>query len=155
MIELFWACVARLLFRWRWLTEKLILSALNRPHRLQLGDYMGRYWLLPRGRLPFAIRIHHIKRPDYGEHQHNHPGTFRTIILRGWYIEKRGEQFYPRVEGCSALMPKNQYHEIIGVSKGGVLTMVIEWGWWKGRSWGFLEKGQHVDHEDYTHYSDR
>lgn len=152
MSQFFWACIARLLFKWQWLRNRLILSAFNRPHKHQLGDYMGRWWLLPRSRwLPFAIRIHHIRRADMGDHPHNHPGTFRTFVLHGWYIEERrlGEhKYYPRYSGETALMPKDQYHRIVYVAKGGVTTLVIEYGHW-GKRWGFWKDGQHVDHEDY------
>lgn len=151
MRQLFWACLARLLSRWTWLTERMIWSAFNRPHHLQLTGYMSRWWLLPRTRwLPFALRIHHIHREDRGADLHNHPGTFRTIVLRGWYIEQRLDGLlYPRNAGDSALMPKKEFHKIVFVPRGGVVTLVIEWGFWKGKGWGFLVDSEYVEHDDY------
>lgn len=153
---MFWKLIAKLL-QWKWLQEKLILSAMDRPHRLQLGDYMDRWWLLPRTRwLPFAIRIHHIKRRDYGVHLHNHPGTFRTFILRGWYCEARkderslsGEKYRVVKAGKTMLVKDTDFHVISSIDPQGCLTLVIEYGKWQGRRWGFEVDGEFVDHEDY------
>lgn len=156
MFNLFWAGIARLLFRWTWLTEKLILSALDRPHHKQLDDYMNRWWVLPRTKwLPFAIRLHLIKRADHGRHLHNHPGDFRTFVLRGWYVEKRGGKYKTLNAGQTNFVPKEAYHEIAAVAENGVLTMVIEYGRWKGKPWGFDVDGTHVDHEFYPFYDER
>lgn len=153
---MFWKLIAKLL-QWKWLQEKLILSAMDRPHRLQLGDYMERWWLLPRTRwLPFALRIHYIKRPDYGRDLHNHPGTFRTIMLRGWYCEGRkdetqfgGESYRVVKAGQTMLVKDTDFHMLCSVSRDGCLTLVIEYGFWKGKKWGFEVDGEFVDHEDY------
>lgn len=63
-------------------------------------SYMERYWVFnpydratnkPRWGLlcPVSVRVHHIKREDTDRALHDHPWDARTIILRGWYEEKR------------------------------------------------------------------
>jgi hypothetical protein len=75
------------------------------------GDpYMRRYWLMPRWLLqelrenpydasttyykpkrwvPFSLRIHQIVTADYDKHMHDHPWSFLSLVLRGWYVEAR------------------------------------------------------------------
>lgn len=148
-----------------------------------VGDsvYMERYWLLnpydrktnkPRWSwLPFSVRIHHIHRPDYDAHCHDHPWDARTIILRGWYREKRlatGEhrdrildaclephekltadrskieasEVLARLPGDTAPLKFGEYHKIDKVSPGGAITLFITWKY-RGK-WGFWVDGAKV-----------
>lgn len=37
----------------------------------------------------FAICVHWINKPDAEPHLHDHPVSFLSLILRGWYEEER------------------------------------------------------------------
>lgn len=134
----------------------IIRHAMKTPDE-HLPGYMHRYWLLnPYDRetrrarwpwLPFSIRVHHILRRDEGRHLHDHPWNARTVILRGGYIENRGDVMHARLAGETATLQHNEFHEITHVTPGGVWTMFIM-GRYRGR-WGFLVDGRKVDFKEY------
>jgi hypothetical protein len=158
-----------LLARGRALAVWLLTRAMNTPY-MHLGDYMDRWWVKEhpvdpdefgymtwrdrlRYVLPFYIRFHHIKREDQGRDLHNHPFWFRSIIIKGWYLEDRllpnGKIVTNSYgEGSVNVCDANTYHEITYVSKGGCLTLVIH-GRKLPQSWGFLVDGKHVPHMEY------
>lgn len=97
-----------------WLIEWLIARARRSPYfHLYHGDgsiYMERFWLVRSGthpdqgnapatwREPFtwllqklgiAARLHCIYTPDLDRALHDHPWTFLSLVLRGWYYEER------------------------------------------------------------------
>lgn len=95
-----------------------------------LNDGRGRRWEW----LPSA-RIHHICRADNGRDPHDHPWDARTIILCGWYRERRDDGVYVRRQGDTARLKAGEFHHIEAVSPGGVWTLFITWRWRK--TWGF------------------
>jgi|SRR5215217_130732 len=111
--------------------------------------YMERWWLynpepakvaVP-GRIPFdparpSARVHHIMRPDSDRHLHNHPWDAVSIILAGWYDERRADgQLYRRSAGDVVGLEASTFHSIEGVSPGGVWTLFITGEW--QHTWGF------------------
>ncbi len=54
--------------------------------RRDIGSYMARWIWQTRW---FTIRIHHIKRADADVELHDHPWSFISLILKGWYEEER------------------------------------------------------------------
>ena len=95
---------------------------------------MGRWWLIPlevkkpfmKGffYMPFSIRIHHIKKPDADPCLHDHPWAWRTIVLKGWYIEENAfGEFNTRRKGFTAGNSAETLHRIDEVSPGGVWTL--------------------------------
>lgn len=150
-----------------WLVRLLISLAERTPyfhiHGPDGAFYMGRWWLL-RGQaagdecplwlrwLPMAIRIHWIVRPDSDRHLHDHPFDYRTVILRGWYVEEDvfGERHFRRA-GDTVSARAQTFHRIAEVSPGGVWTMFI-----CGRrrhTWGFLVDGHKVDYRRYLRFA--
>lgn len=138
--------------------EALVRRAKRTPH-YHLPGYMDRFWLF-RSKVRFlpSIRIHHIKRRDYDRHPHDHPWfSARTIIMCGWYWEKRwyGESTLEtlRTEGDTALIRRGDYHIITQVPRGGVWTLFFTWGRVDEDSedgdWGFMEGGKHVPWREY------
>jgi len=122
------------------IADLLIKQGKKRPY-MHLKDYMGRWWLLPEyWGLPFSIRVHHILRADLEDYIHDHPGSFRTIILKGWYIEEDAEgKKEVRTAGYTGRANAERLHRIDEVSKGGVWTVFI-----MGKHfnrWGFIVPG--------------
>jgi hypothetical protein len=115
----------------------LIRLAEKNPYS-NIGEYMSRYWLVPYSwRLPFAIRIQHIKKPDSEKALHDHPWNFRTFVLKGYYIEENtfgGTRVI--TEGSTYKRYAHEFHRIARVDKTGVWTLFItgkkynSWGLW-------------------------
>lgn len=167
MKEILWQLVAKVISR-PMVANYLIKRAMRTPY-FHLEGYMNRYWLFNRysevGKpdvvpkrfkwLP-SIRIHHILRADDARDLHDHPWNARTIILKGWYVErrlvprfdgKRFQQDFMRVQGDTATINFGQYHAIDEVSDGGVWTLFIA-GDYLG-TWGFLVDGKKVPWQEY------
>jgi hypothetical protein len=149
------------------------------------GDlYMARYWLVPYASLteagchiatwrqPFtwllqklgiAIRVHHIHREDRDRHMHDHPWSFVSVVLRGWYVE--AQPMYPdefktwedsgiemasidfRRQGSLAYRPVGTRHRIVQVPVDGVVTLFITFRY--RQSWGFYTPQGKVPWRDY------
>lgn len=107
--------------------------------------YMRRFRLLRIG--PLQIRLHNILAEDPGRHRHSHPWPFRTFILRGWYLEQRGDIGGFRLSGSSFAMGRDDFHRITQISDGGAWTLFCTWG--PRRGWGFRVNGETVPHDDY------
>lgn len=177
-----WKAIAWLVSR-PWIATALIRFSQLRPFseiRNQAGVlYMSRWWVFNpyptssqnrrRWNLPISIRVHHIVRPDDDRAMHDHPWNARTIILRGWYVEKRPSdlekaglsdetigvindainagnyevaEYFTRRPGDTATLKVGEYHTITDVSEGGVYTLFIS-GKWRA-DWGFLVNGVKV-----------
>lgn len=155
--ETFWRWVALELAASPRLVGWLLRRAQKRPFE-HLEGYMNRWWLVEPGSflnlfLP-AMRFHHILRGDSDRHPHDHPWAFRSIILRGHYLEERhfndelgSSRRIAREVGATYLMPFGAYHRISSVSLGGVLTLCILGK--KQDTWGFLVNGQRIQWQEY------
>lgn len=164
-MKLLWKILAFVLSR-----PAVVACLIGRARRtpyFHLPGYMSRWWLFngydrgvdgesdadrqKRKRFPTlpSIRIHHILREDLARHLHDHPWNARTIILDGWYIERR-ESGSPRVlrAGDTATIAFGEYHHIERVSDGGVFTLFIV-GAYGGR-WGFLVDGEKMPPREYS-----
>lgn len=87
MREKFWKLIAKIITQPA-VTDWLIKRAMRTPYD-HIGGYMSRYWLVDRKlRMPFCVRIHNIRRHDADLALHDHPANYRTIILRGTYVEE-------------------------------------------------------------------
>lgn len=140
---------------------------------------MDRWYLVPPWlHLPFAIRLHHIKLADGPRLPHNHPYTFYSFVLLGWYTEEKqqvthaiaaGRSLFKRNGGALKAirdclptsvrhMPfevheirNDVYHRITEVSPGGVWTLIVHPRKPKQYDWGFLDTDNtHVDRNDYV-----
>jgi hypothetical protein len=143
--------------------------------------YMGRWWLFggshplrddrletgwKRNRLDAWIgqfvagRLHHIAREDRARDYHTHPATFISIVIAGWYRERRPtsqEQDYELDQLCYfdvvrrpwsiAIRRAEDRHTIAEVSPGGAWTLVF---WLRKRgSWGFATPSGFVNWRSY------
>lgn len=152
---------------WNWLVDKLIAFAKRTPyshlHNADGSVYMERYWLIPyEWKLPFefAVRVHHIVTPDVDRHLHDHPWTFLSFILRGWYIEHHPvmrrkcfdgdyEKTYTTFRDVRswALRWSTDRHRISCVSAGGVWTLFISFNYMHW--WGFYTPAGKIYYGDY------
>jgi len=190
MTEILWRLLARQLARPSVATWLIDRSKRTTYMHLTSADgqdiYMERYWLFnPYDRetniphwaplIPFSIRVHCIRREDRDRDLHDHPWNARTIILRGFYTEKRlvdGDareealidlrqsglpeevvqaarvtESITRQAGDTAALRFGEYHRISEVSEDGVYTLFIS-GKWRG-VWGFLVDGVKVPWKKY------
>lgn len=150
------------------LVAALIARAARTPYlHLYHADgtaYMRRFWLL-RTRF-LSIKLHHICTPDYDRHMHDHPWSFISVVLRGWYVERRPEFaaptftlegrefFYPvaRRAGAIGFRKAGDRHLVSEVSPGGVWTLFIHFA--KARSWGFHTEEGWVHSREYASVHD-
>lgn len=167
MKNLLWKAVAFVVSR-KPVANYLIRRSWATPY-FHLPGYMDRWWLFnsyspdveKSGEARYArkmpswvpsIRIHHILRADDARHLHDHPWNARTIILKGWYVERRLNADGSITEGVrskgnTAQILYGQYHSIDEVSEGGVYTMFFTWKYCGG--WGFLVDGKKVPWREY------
>ena len=160
-----WRPLARLLARptaLRWLQRLAARTPYFDIHGTDGSTYMRRWWLLPKWCLrfdpkcgalmpkpwmPFSIRLHHIMRPDADRHLHDHPFNFRSILLQGWYVERRPDGGRTITAGETYRAPATRWHRISQLSEGGVWSLFI-----MGRrvnDWGFLVDGEKVPWQRY------
>lgn len=115
-------------------------------------QYMRRWWIV-RTRF-FEARIHYTSSADVGEHVHDHPFDFITIVMKGTYDEylasaelvrhRRGVPFFRQAEVA---------HAIDKISQGGVWSLVLTGP--RRREWGFYVDGNWVHEETYRTTQDR
>ncbi len=101
--------------------------------------YMARWWVLrERSWFPWAIRLHHIGRPDNDRHLHDHPYDFRSVLLAGWYEELDVfGQLHMRWAGETYARRAQESHKIVTMSSGGAYTLFIYRYRKKSNPWGF------------------
>ena len=157
--EVLWKAVAYVLSR-KPVAWYLIKRARRTPY-FHLDGYMNRWWLFNpytpqdyerRASWLPSIRVHHILRADTARHLHDHPWNARTIILDGWYVERRLTASGAVVESLrersdTAEINFGQYHSIDEVSDGGVYTLFFTWKYMGG--WGFLVGGRKIPWRKY------
>ncbi|MFT4118710.1 hypothetical protein [Bradyrhizobium sp.] len=167
MNALFWRLLARIVCKQR-VFDWMVKRGERAPYRHITGQgtdeiYMYRYWLFnpyPHSRtdrdarswwrklLP-SVRLHRIMREDQDRDLHDHPWNARTIILRGFYVERR-EQFpsiIVRMVGSTSTLKYGEYHRIAYVSGGGVWTLFFTWRL-RGE-WGFKVNGVKIPWREY------
>lgn len=135
----------------------IIRQAQKRPY-IHIGEYMYRWWLVPESwRLPFAIRLHHIKREDLDPYLHDHPYDWRSIILDGWYSEEDVfGHVENRLEGSTRAATAETFHRIVAVPPQGVWTLFILKGA-RRNNWGFMvgDPARKVHWREYESPNDR
>jgi hypothetical protein len=110
----------------------------------------------------FAICLHWINKPDPEPYLHDHPVTFLSIILRGWYREvrhrpHRGYSEHKRRWFNWIRASRLVRHTITDVKPGGALTLCLmgpktqEWGFYGVRVKNGIEI---VDAPGWTYWKD-
>lgn len=100
--------------------------------------YLRRYFII---KTPwFGLFLHRIYKPDTNRCPHDHPFSFWSFVLKGWYIERvysiRGKVTETiRKAGTVAKRKNSHIHEIFVVSHDLWTLMFIKhtnknWGFW-------------------------
>ena len=153
----------------RWLTQFLP----KREIRVDGQPYLERYYLAgpislstaslwprddrPTPRLAWLLRrtwyLHKFHAPDADRALHDHPWDGRGRILAGSYVELRPQSARVYCEGDRTHVEPRKYHRILSLRKTRPddppeVWTLLRCGSYVG-SWGYLDRGQHVDHDDY------
>lgn len=92
----------------------------------------------------FGIYLHRINRQDFDREPHDHPWTFVSLVLRGWYVEERRDHRGTRTESLRTWLSLAWRH----YSAAHRITMVAPHTWTlilRGRdrrAWGFYLEDQ-------------
>ena len=95
----------------------------------------------------FSIWIHGIYAADEDKHLHNHPWDFKSIVLKGAYIEKTEKGIVRQTPGKFNSRNGNDFHKILRLVTPVVYTLFIVTP--VKREWGYLVDGQFIQHEEY------
>lgn len=145
-----------------WLLKKIVVRL---PFRTitdpQGAPYLTRWYLWPgkprsaedevTPKAPLAIFIHFFHRSDKDRDQHNHPWAKSwALILKGGYVEERGDARRTFRPGMVNVITKDDYHrvELLDPARGSWSLFVA--GQNVG-SWGFRdsETGKHIHWRNY------
>lgn len=111
------------------------------------------------GGLGFPLVFHHFTGPDEGD-PHDHPFAFRSIILRGGYVETIYDQDngingpVERLPGDSFRVPATRVHKIVRLLEADCWTVILPEPWErKSGFWQFRSDGPYFrtwDNPDWT-----
>lgn len=98
----------------------------------------------------FSVMLHRIFRPDGQRELHDHPWTFLSFVLRGWYREDtpEGER---RIRWMNWKRAEDR-HSIRFVSRKPVWTLVFTGP--RRRIWGFWREGRFIPWREYDKLND-
>ena len=95
----------------------------------------------------FALVMHWINGPDPEPDPHDHPVTFFSLILRGWYVEERGLLAVPRtyIHIWYNFIRATDIHRIVYVHPKTITLCfmgpkVREWGFWPKGVWTYWKE---------------
>lgn len=92
----------------------------------EMGPHMMKFHV---GGMPFPAVFHRFTAPDLGD-PHDHPWSFRSIILHGGYVEEvfaldgTSERIHRRV-GDSFVVPAEHIHRLIDLPAGECWTFIM------------------------------
>lgn len=94
-----------------------------------------------------SIWLHGIYKADQDKHLHNHPWDFKSIVLKGSYIEQTplgNKRQYP---GKFNSRNGADYHKILELLSPVVYTLFFVSK--PKREWGYRVRGEFIQHEKY------
>lgn len=120
--------------------------------------YLTRVHLTPKWLpLPWGVYLHIFHRPDAEPHLHDHPRRLKSLVLKGGYIEERGElvlaldekgavrlpsrfmlkkRILKRIVGAWIDIPLDTKHRVVSLLHAPTVTLVF-YRKNKERVWGF------------------
>jgi hypothetical protein len=103
----------------------------------------------------FAVYLHDIHKDDGDRAPHNHPWSFLSVVLRGYYTEKlypapvdRPHRYVRQTHRAGSVhrMGRESAHRIVDAAPG-LKTLILTGP--RQSSWGFFVNGHHIDWADY------
>ncbi len=82
----------------------------------------------------FSLCVHWLNAPDPEEYYHDHPVSFLSLILRGWYAEVRPNGYH--VRRWFNLVHARDRHSVVEVASGGAVTICLMGP--RVQTWGFF-----------------
>lgn len=114
--------------------------------RSKEGKLHFRRWQLLKTRW-FSIYIHGIYATDQDKHLHNHPWDYKSIVLKGSYIEETNSGTNTLQFGTITSRNGKDYHKIKTLLTKSVYTLFIVSP--VKRVWGYQVDGSWMNHEEY------
>jgi hypothetical protein len=95
----------------------------------------------------FSIYIHGIYAPDQDKHLHNHPWDYKSLVLKGSYIEETNNGVNLLKFGSVTSRNGEDYHKIKTLLTNSVYTLFIVSP--AKRTWGYQVDGKWMHNEEY------
>jgi len=95
----------------------------------------------------FSVWLHGIYAADEDKHLHNHPWDFKSMVLKGSYIEQTERGFVTQKPLKFNSRGGASFHKIHKLITPVVYTLFIATK--QKREWGYLVNGEFVDNETY------
>lgn len=117
--------------------------------RIDKEPYLERFYLFLQDRttFPFNVFLHRFIKSDPDDY-HDHPWSYRTLILWGGYWEYTDEGKFWRGPLTYRYAPANSFHRIeLDDNVKSCWTLFIPGT--KIRNWGFRTKSGWIDNENY------
>jgi hypothetical protein len=108
--------------------------------------YLDRFYLWGNKKSRWFVAIHRIHRSDSDPHWHNHPFSWFSVILSGFYLEDQPSGVYKRRPGFFRLRSRDSWHRLT-LPAGEVWSLFI--GFARRGSWYFLVDGKPVERRAY------
>lgn len=95
----------------------------------------------------FSVWIHGIYAADEDKHLHNHPWDFKSLILKGSYLEETENGLVLQSVGKFNSRNGQDFHKILKLNDPVVYTLFIASP--VKREWGYKVSGQFIHHQEY------
>lgn len=95
----------------------------------------------------FSIWLHGIYESDKDLHLHNHPWDYKSMVLKGSYIEETNDGQNTLKPGTFTSRNGAQFHKIKKLLTKKVYTLFMVSP--VRRDWGYIVNGRFIQHEDY------
>ena len=110
------------------------------------GEVHFRRWEILKTRWG-SIWLHAIYKADQDKHLHNHPWDFKSLVLKGSYLEQTEKGIIKQHPGKFNSRNGESYHKILELLSPVVYTLFFVSP--IKREWGYNVDGKFIDHITY------
>jgi hypothetical protein len=110
------------------------------------GKLHFRRWQILKTRW-FSIWIHCIYAPDEDKHLHNHPWDFKSMVIKGSYLEETENGNIFQKFGKFNSRNGDDFHKILKLNTEKVYSLFFVTP--PKREWGYKVDGKFIQHEEY------